>query len=60
MYLLNRQAGGRVNPRLVKKGHVRIFVQIRKAISARNAIESVNMSLRKITKNRGSFRALRR
>ena len=29
--------------------------EIRKAIYTTNAIESVNMSLRKITKNRGSF-----
>lgn len=29
--------------------------QIRKVIYTTNAIESVNMSLRKITKNRGSF-----
>jgi putative transposase len=29
--------------------------QIRKAIYTTNAIESINMSLRKVTKNRGSF-----
>ncbi len=29
--------------------------EIRKAIYTTNAIESVNMSLRKVTKNRGSF-----
>ena len=29
--------------------------EIRKVIYATNAIESINMSLRKITKNRGSF-----
>jgi putative transposase len=29
--------------------------QIRKAIYTINAIESINMSLRKVTKNRGSF-----
>ena len=31
--------------------------EIRKVIYTTNAIESVNMSLRKLTKNRGSFRS---
>lgn len=34
--------------------------EIRKVIYTTNAIESVNMSLRKLTKNRGSFPAMRR
>jgi putative transposase len=32
-----------------------LFPEIRKVIYTTNAIESLNMSLRKVTKNRGSF-----